>query len=155
MILSRFAYTPTETQGRLIIGDWSCFTIERPWVRGEHRGGKPFESCVPDGEYELVRYDSSRGYEVFCLINPSLGVYLHESDIPEYEGGRFMIQIHIANYADQLEGCIAPGRKRVNQTRGVMVTHSGDTFEEMMHLGSEERIIRIQQAPGAIDAPLH
>ena len=75
MILSRFAYCPDETQGKLIIGDWSCWTIERPWIRGDNPGGRPFESCVPDGIYKLQRHERPSGDVVLALTNPDLGVY--------------------------------------------------------------------------------
>lgn len=165
MILSRFAYTPTETIGRLIIGSWSCFMIGPPWVRGEYPGGKPFVSCVPDGTYRLVRYDSpSRGYEVLVLVNPALGVYMHEHDMPEdnegVQRGRFMCQIHVANFPWQVEGCLAPGLnlsyERDGKTGkiGPMVSDSNAAFIEMMRRAANISEIEIRQAPGAIDVPL-
>ena len=47
--LERFAYTPMGTFGRLKVGDFEFFTVERPWVDNE-----PFKSCVLEGEYELL-----------------------------------------------------------------------------------------------------
>lgn len=158
MILSRFAYTPTDTQGRLIIGDWSCFTIERPWIRSDHRGGTPFESCIPDGIYSVAPFIRPNGDMALSIVNPELGVYLNEHDRPEDSAGnrhgRYLCLIHSANFADEVVGCIAPGRRRRNADRGVMVTQSRDTMAEIIELGSSHNRLEIRQAPGALDAPL-
>ena len=54
--LKRFSYGEYETEGVLIIGDRLFATIEQPWTPNPNGapGGKPFESCVPDGTYRLA-----------------------------------------------------------------------------------------------------
>jgi len=55
------------------------------------------EKIFPAGDYECVRDWYHRGdYETFEIIVP----------------GRDRILVHGANYADQLEGCVAPGKSR-------------------------------------------
>lgn len=92
MLLERFAYLADCVMGRLMFGGDSVWTIERPWLQN-----KPWESCIPDGEYALNPYSSSKYPNVWQV-----------ADVP----GRTHILIHAANYADQLAGCIAPGTSR-------------------------------------------
>lgn len=68
-------------------------TIERPW-KGNERG----VSCIPAGTYR-VRYTMSKRF--------SRKLY-EVADVP----GRSGIRIHAANWASQLEGCIALGVTR-------------------------------------------
>ncbi len=68
--LERFSYSPTETEGRLLVADQQYATIERPW-----RGNERFVSCIPDGEYMLEPWDRPNGDKVFILVNPDLDVY--------------------------------------------------------------------------------
>lgn len=110
--LVRYSYAATETEGVLIAGQYQLATIERPWIPGESIGGKPFESCIPDGEFELVPFLRPSGEEAFALINPALGVYLHEADRP-HGRGRYLILIHAANWKTDLAGCCAPGLYRL------------------------------------------
>lgn len=98
--LTRFAYSPDGTFGRLELpGGWSCFTVEKPWL-----SNSPYESCIPDGVYDLKRRrspvvertsggDYVEGWEVF--------------DVP----GRTYIMIHPGNWPRNFEGCIGVGTK--------------------------------------------
>jgi len=89
-----------------------CMTLERPWISdpsGLFIGGKPFESCIPEGIYRLkpALYVTRKGtkYETFVFINHDLGVaeYQHEGDHV-----RYACKIHPANKVEQLSGCTAP-----------------------------------------------
>ena len=122
--LERFAYTPTETQGRLWGPNGEVFwTIERPWIPGPYQGGMPFESCIPDGTYELVPHTRPNGDEVVALINPDLGVWYQKEDRPDV-WGRFLVLIHAGNYSHDVVGCVAPGLSRTIHDNRVMVTSS-------------------------------
>jgi hypothetical protein len=44
-------------------------------VAQPYNGNTPFESCVPDGDYELVPYKSKKYGDVFFMVNPDLNVY--------------------------------------------------------------------------------
>jgi len=110
MKLDRIAYLPEATVGRLMIdGCETLYTIERPWIAGRAPGGAPNVSCVPDGVYSLVRHARPNGDVCVALRNPSCGVYYSQEHVPA-AGGRTLILIHSANYASELQGCIAPGR---------------------------------------------
>jgi len=115
--LIRFAYTPTEVQGRMLADDRAFYTIERPWIPADTPGGKPFESCVPDGDYELVPFERNNGDHVLALVNHDLGVHLHS-------GPRYAILIHAGNWVTDVVGCIAPGMDREIEAGRIKVTNS-------------------------------
>lgn len=88
--IERFAYAPSYTLGVLRVGEFECFTIERPWL--DNRAGL---SCIPEGTYagRLRRYYAGK-YDVPGFV-----------EVP----GRSDILIHKANRASELRGCVAPG----------------------------------------------
>jgi len=69
----------------------------------EIKAGKKYGvTCIPYGRYQVVitkspRFSKQKGRDVFTpqLLN-----------VPGFEG----IRIHPANFASELEGCIAPGK---------------------------------------------
>lgn len=127
--LSRY-YTPTAVLGELLVTDgadelFECVTIERSW-----QDNLVSESCIPEGNYELRRRRSG------VVERTTGGEYLEGWEVTGVPG-RTYIMIHPANYADQLEGCIAPGAEIPE--RRMMVTRSGDTFRGLMkHLAGED-----------------
>lgn len=78
-------------------------TIEPPW-----NNNAPFVSCVPCGTYELIPFTRGNGDEVYALFNPEKNVYIGKDDRP-FETDRYAILIHPANWAKELQGCIAAG----------------------------------------------
>lgn len=86
--------------------DKQVFTIERSMI-GDH-------PCINPGVYTFNQFDS-----------PTKGdVWLRE----DCGDGRTMIEIHPANMASQLLGCIAPG-DRISEIDGVpAVLNSKNTF---------------------------
>ena len=157
MRLVRFAYTPTETLGRLFVGHWSCFTIERPWVPSSNPGGSNNVSCVPEGDYKLRQHIRPNREHGFALEAPELGVYFTKADRPADKygipAGRFLILIHSGNYVRDVEGCIAPGNNLVidGARRELMVTNSRATMLELMLRARNAHSLRIEQTPGAVD----
>lgn len=102
---TRDTYTPTETRGVGLLGN--LHTIEQPWVNNEDG-----HSCAPDGLYDLIPYYSDKhGCWTWCLHNPDLGIWATQDMIPQEarKNGRFVLELHSANWAFQLKGCIAPG----------------------------------------------
>ena len=90
--LERFAHTPYGTFGRLGIAEKiaQLYTIEDPW--DSNRVGL---SCIPDGDYDLIRDSFHRGgYETFSVQNVM---------------GRSLIKFHIANTDNDVQGCIGIG----------------------------------------------
>ena len=92
IVLERFAWTPTATFGRLhLAGGVEVFTVERPWLDNEVN-----VSCIPEGRYEMRRGTFRGKYEDLELV-----------EVP----GRSAIEVHVANLASELRGCIAPGMR--------------------------------------------
>lgn len=105
MKLTRFAQLPDATLGRLeIAGGPTLFTIERPWQNNE-----PYVSCVPPGVYPLEWDTTGR------IKNT---VRLRDTE------PRTQINIHAANRAEELHGCIAPGLNWQVNGQEASVTHS-------------------------------
>ena len=86
--LDRFKTGPDGTFGGLIddTGKQLCFTVERPYT-GDH-------PCIPCGVYSVEPYQSPKHGDVWQVMNVE---------------GRSNIEIHPANLASELLGCIAPG----------------------------------------------
>lgn len=106
--------SPDCTLGKLIVPDanLTLFTMERPWIPStnpEDKGGVKFKSCVPVGEYRLERHDTTRKPRTWALVNHHLDVVHQENDDNDPDEDRATCLIHVANFARQLEGCIAPG----------------------------------------------
>lgn len=82
--------------------EYECWTIENSTLK------------IPEGEYKITLYPSpSLKREVPLLV-----------DVP----GRTYIEIHSANYPDELKGCIAVGVSRTNN----YVMESRKAFDALM-----------------------
>ncbi len=108
-------------------------TVERPWVPGPagtlcgHQG----ESCIGAGEYELTPRTTEAKGAHWILSNPALGVYRYPQDIPAGVYARSLVLIHIANWAHELLGCIAPGTGRKETDGEWGVTGSRDAMNAL------------------------
>lgn len=115
------------TLGLLLVPDASLTlcTIERPWIPSTTcRGGAKYISCVPPGRYQLVRHDTVKKPRTWALVNPDLDVLHNEGDDHDPDPDRTDCLLHVANFAHQLEGCIAPGLSHVISNGLHMVTSS-------------------------------
>jgi hypothetical protein len=144
-----------STVGRwLYNGHDICQSIERPWVKhAEYRAGTPFKSCVPAGEYGLVKYESSRFINrdgsplvSYRLENEELGVWTTEEKRDEYgqPGDRYGCSIHWANWAYQLEGCMSAGIDRREWNDTYMVTESRKAIAKLLELLYRDEINMIE-----------
>jgi hypothetical protein len=126
LILTReTACRPDCTLGFLEIGDLKLATMERPWIPSTtNSGGLKGKSCVPLGTYRLVRHDTVKKPKTWALVNESLDVIHYEGDDNDPDEDRATCLIHVANFARQLEGCIAPGIAHVVVDGEYMVTSS-------------------------------
>ena len=91
--LIRYCYGPDNTSGLLKFGDnleLSLWTLECPW-----RDNQIFVSCVPDGSYPLVAFDSPEHPDSWVL-----------TPVP----GRTGILIHTGNTVNDTQGCILVGQ---------------------------------------------
>ena len=165
--LIRYSYAETETEGHIKLSTGEKFaTIEQPWRRNPNGapGGKPYESCIPDGMYELFPFTrpNEDADQVWMIFNPDKGVYKFEDDLPEPGKGRFLCLIHKANWSHQIRGCVAPGMVRKPMPRPMdgevvqAVSQSGQAMNRLLGLlGTETRhilSIETRLAFGAKDA---
>lgn len=138
--LVRYCYDTRGVRGRLYFSDDDfVHTLERPWVSGMP-GGMPFESCVPDGSYEIVPFERANGDGVLALRNPDLHVYVHADERPK-TGGRYGILIHAANFVEQVAGCIAPGLGSTITENRYQVINSRAAMERVMRYAPTRLII--------------
>lgn len=88
-ILTRRAYMEDATFGELQIGNFRWVTVEQPWNQNTQN-----HSCIPKGTYLCKR-----------IISPTKGMTFEVTNVP----GRTHILFHVANVADELQGCIGLG----------------------------------------------
>lgn len=131
LLLERRPTTATETEGFLSFGNEILATIERPWVPYDTPGGKPFESCVPEGAYDIAYHERPGGDIVPALVNPLLGVHYLQEDVPD-QGGRYLILVHVGNWVTDVVGCVAPGLSFGNSPQGPMVKSSKAAMSRLM-----------------------
>ena len=98
MILTRYGSTPKGTFGELQVGNLLLYTVERPWL-----DNKPFHSCIPSGEYQVIPHSSKAHPNVWALVGETVSHY-KEQGIERYG-----VLIHVGNWMKDVVGCIAPG----------------------------------------------
>lgn len=145
LLLERKPTGDTETEAFLSFPGTVLATIEQEWrPNPDFPGGEPFNSCVPAGLYKLVPFTRPNGQEVVALVNEDLGVFLHDSDRPAGKG-RYLILIHIGNWAHDIVGCIAPGLGKADSDQGPMVTSSKAAMKRIMdYIDGEDAVIDIR-----------
>lgn len=167
--LKRYSYGEYETEGRLFVDGHVFATIEQPWTPNPagHKGGKPFESCIPDGMYRLAPFkrpddgDADHAEEdVWIIFNPDLGVYRLPDDHP-FREGRDLCLIHKGNWSSSVQGCIAPGLQRYpmpdkqtdNAIMDQAVRHSKQAMAKLRELlgTTQQHILSITNDTGASD----
>ena len=127
--LTRFAHYPDRTIGLMELGGRHWYTVERPWL-----DNAPNISCIPTGEYTMQKVTSPRfGPDTWEVM-----------DVP----GRTHILIHSANWAKQLEGCIAPGRGLFANLDGV--TNSRNALGELERITSDIETMTLAIAQGPL-----
>lgn len=99
--IARNKFSDRSTLGKIFIdGAFHCFSLERALKDPDH-------CAIPEGIYDMEWYDSPHNHLTVPLLK----------NVP----GREMIEIHPANFPEQLAGCIAPGMSVgddcVNQSR--------------------------------------
>tara|TARA_R110000796_G_scaffold174313_1_gene291273 strand:+ start:138 stop:548 length:411 start_codon:yes stop_codon:yes gene_type:complete len=80
-------------------GDVSLWIMEREW-----NGNRRNVSCVPRGEYELVRHHGTKYPNTWALK----GLTVAGGAVPDRSKARFACVIHSAKHPTDLEGCLAP-----------------------------------------------
>lgn len=133
--LVRYCYGPDCVQGLLKYGEnysQSLWTLECPW-----RENQVFVSCIPDGSYPLVKFDS--------VEHPGCWVV---TPVP----GRTGILIHVGNEVKDTQGCILIGQ---SQEPGV-VWNSKDALRQLNYTldRGEQHTITLGSGLGAVLMPV-
>ncbi len=158
LLLERFSYSTTETEGRLIFPPLEpLYTMEHPFVWAEgFKAGIPYKSCIFEVTYDLVPYERTNGQKVWAMVNESLGVYFKKSDTAE-EWHRFNCLWHPGNIVSHTAGCVLPGTKRGWLKGERAVLNSGfrpgyamDIISKLLTPMSEGHTVTITQVEGAI-----
>jgi len=97
LIISR-TYNPNETKGCMMVLDGSVLLFNCKCLELPSNGNLVDVSCINEGAYDTIKYNSPTKGMVFLLQN-----------VP----GRDGIEIHVGNYAVgkkvDTDGCILPG----------------------------------------------
>lgn len=121
-------FSEIQVQGR------TFYSVEKPW-----RDNRPYESCVPLGEYKLVwrptttnvphQFDGHTWY----MVGETVGLVKGEKH-------RWGCAWHVANFCDQVKGCsgigqsLGFGESPKTETLRWCVNRSGDTMLELLQL---------------------
>ncbi len=129
IVRSQSLSSPIGEYGRLLVdGVLFCATCEQPW--NDNRIGA---SCIPEGDYQLLPFDSPAHGSTVVFHNPALNVFGTPALIPHGVAARSLCEIHNANWPFQLKGCVAVGKKLADiAPHGLGVTSSVVTFGRLM-----------------------
>jgi hypothetical protein len=148
LVLERFCYSPTETEGRLRVGNVTYATMERPWIPAALPGGKVRESCIPDGTYAMEKWTSPSFGPVFRLFNHQLGVFKTAQ-----HRGRSAILVHKGNWVQDVVGCIAVGMARGILDGRRAVRDSNAAMKDLLMRVGDSATLIIRPSLGASDEP--
>jgi hypothetical protein len=116
VILTRGVSGPDGTPGKWVSDSGKSFdTIEREWL-----DNAPDISCIPPGDYICHRGRSPAHGDCFYVMN-----------VP---GGRTNVEIHSANLAIQLLGCVALGNGTGKFVKGSVMHIEGPAGLEVAPL---------------------
>jgi hypothetical protein len=160
LTLTRHAYLPDVTLGKLRAGELELATLEEPWVANPHGPGGARhidgrESCVPDGKYDLVAHSGAKFKNVWCLVNHVLGVFHWPDEImPIAKWGRACVLIHTGNTTDDIIGCILIGMMHSVLDGKPAVLRSGDamTLLRAALVAGGPHTLTIRPTPGTGDS---
>lgn len=136
--LTRRLDSANGTHGVLELFDRVFHTLEQPYL-----DNRPFESCVPVGEYVLLPYESPKYGDCHIMVNPDLNVYAFEDVLIRPGDGRYLcLFVHRGNYVHNFQGCIGAG---VDYLKGQdMITSTRDTCKEVNRLVVDEGSYRLR-----------
>lgn len=125
LTITRF-YNPDCTLGRLVLGNFQCFTLELPWLNNAND-----ISCIPEGVYKAFKRNS-----------PTNGFVIELKEVPN----RSYVQIHKGNYTRNVKGCIlvGDGIKFLDSDSIPDVTSSSVTLTKLLSLLPEEFEVTIK-----------
>nr|WP_188050025.1 DUF5675 family protein [Flavobacterium sp. GP15] len=129
LVLTR-TYFPEGTNGKLVCqGRLICYTIELPY-----KDNIPQVSCIPEGEYFIVKRYSKR-----------FGWHFEILQVPQ----RSLILFHPANHAlSELRGCIAPVSQLSGAGSGIQSKKAFNKLKTLVYpeLETKESILLLVQS---------
>ena len=129
LVLTR-TYSPEGTNGKLVCqGRLICYTIELP-----NKGNMSQVSCIPEGEYFIVKRYSKR-----------FGWHFEILQVPQ----RSLILFHPANHALlELRGCIAPVSQLLGAGYGIQSKKAFNKMKLLIYpeLEAKESILLLIQS---------
>ena len=137
LILTRYSYAPTFTQGRLLVGGaLELHTLENPW-----RNNAPFASCIPEGDYEMEPFDSTAHPKCWRIFGDTVGRDI-DALIPDGDIVRFGILVHVGNKPTDTSGCVLIG----TNSDPARVWDSAEALRQVnLVLGNQRHLLRILQ----------
>jgi hypothetical protein len=121
------------TFGILRFNNFSCYTVERPWVNNE-----PFISCIPLGIYDLEYYYSPKFGESAIIYGNSV------SKFPSNYYKRSGILIHVANISSDVQGCIGLGNRMGIIRNKIAVLNSKKTISNFLELINTNNMYKLE-----------
>ena len=70
--INRYKMDKSGTVSTVRVKDETFYGIERPWI-----GNRPQISCIPGGEYALIRHDSPRYGDVWAFVGGTVSYQPH------------------------------------------------------------------------------
>ncbi len=130
IVLTRLMEQTGTTIGHLDCGNFTCATIERPWLNNQkYIPHVQVGSCIPFGTYNIsVKYSSKFLSEVIAVIG-----------VPNREA----ILIHPGNCVDDLQGCIAPGMELTEHLKKPYLIESRKALTELITIIRKRKAARI------------
>lgn len=117
--------------GTLELDDRVFFTVEKPWL-----DNKPFESCIPDGDYELIPHgEYGKDGHVLAIVGGTVS-HFEDSDFE-----RYACLIHTANYPKDVVGCIGLGSDYIADKN--MVTNSRKSIADFYSMVNPDTIHKL------------
>lgn len=102
ILLDRDDGSLAGTHGTFKLGGQDWHSLEQPSL-----GNKPYISCVPEGDYDLIPFKSPKYGNCYIMVNPDLNVYAHKDSSGRPPEGRFLcLFVHRGNYVHNFQGCI-------------------------------------------------
>lgn len=129
--LRRFAYLKQAVVGRLTVGPFSCWTLERPWENNVR-----MISCIPDGTYVCEPFSGKKFKDV-----------IEVTGVPN----RSYILFHAANYPEELEGCIAPGLHHAINEDHARVWESLPALEQLKSAAGQSFSLSVSSAAARLN----
>jgi hypothetical protein len=131
VFIERFAKIPGYgTFGRAHAGGLMLgYTVEQPW-----QNNRPFESCIPDGDYELRRRKSPTYGSLFVAVNHELNVYSRKNHRKDESGRYDCLFFHKGNLPRNFKGCSGLGKDLAWIEGGLAVSSTKDTCQDAIEI---------------------